>query len=148
MMMSRIFVVVVVVVSFCASPVFAADVMEKYRVEDAMSLPKVQEVFNDDIAFYWGDSAHPSVSRTFGTFKTSKRTNALGKGRGDACAWAMASALAALRDRAYKEGGNAVINIVSNIKNRVDSSPTDYSCLAGSFVVNVALKGTVVTLAK
>lgn len=147
-MISRIFIAVVVVVSFCANPVFAADAMEKYRVADAMSLPKVQAVFYDDVAFYWGDTAHPTVSRTFGTFKTSKRTNAFGKGRGEACAWAMASALVGLRDRAYKEGGNAVINIVSNVKNRADSSPTDYTCLAGSMLVNVALKGTVVTLAK
>lgn len=147
-MISRILVSAVLFFSFLVVPVFAADVQEKYSIDEAMSLPKVSSHLSGDIEFYWGSQPHPPVTRTYGTFKTSKRTNALGKSRGDACAWALASALSGLRDRAYKEGGNAVINIVSNIKNREESSADNYSCLAGSMMVNVALKGTVVTLSK
>ncbi len=145
-MISKIYVSAVLVVSFLVVPAYAADVFEKYRIDDAMNIPKVSSQLSGDIEFYWGDQPHPPIAQTYGTFKTSKRTSALGKSRGHACAWAMASALSALRDRAYREGGNAVINIVSNIKNRQESSAVNYSCLAGSVVVNVALKGTVVTL--
>jgi len=147
-MISRIFVSAALVFSFLVAPAFAADVLEKYKIEDAMNLPKIKSQFSGDIEFYWGDQPHPPVTQTHGTFKTSKRTNAIGKSRGQACSWALASALVALRDRAYKEGGNAVINVVSNIKDRQESSAENFSCLAGSMLVNVALKGTVVTLTK
>ncbi|PHR30234.1 MAG: hypothetical protein COA36_02290 [Desulfotalea sp.] len=127
---------------------YGADVLVKYPVKDAMAIEKVKKIFTDDIAFYWGDAKHGKVSKTYGNFKTSKRTNGFAKERSQACAWAMASSLVTLRDRARREGGNAVINIVSNIKNNVESSESVYTCLAGRVVVNVALKGTVVTIQK
>lgn len=111
-------------------------------------MEKVKNLFDDEISFYWGNAPHGKVTKKFGTYKTSKRTNGFAKVQSQACAWAMASSLAALRDRAQKEGGNAVINIVSNIKNNEESSETAYSCLAGKVMVNVALKGTVVTIQK
>jgi uncharacterized protein YbjQ (UPF0145 family) len=137
-MKRHIYIGIVLVACFLASPVIAADVLERYSIAEAMNLEKVKALFGDDIA----------VSKTYGTFKTSKRTNAFGKTHVDACAWAMASALVGLRDRAAREGGNAVINIVSNIKNVEESSQTDFTCLAGSVMVNVALKGKVVYLEK
>lgn len=129
-----------------ATPSFSADVKEKFPIKEAMELEKVKEVFPGDVAFYWGKQPHPAVAKKYGNFKSSKRTNAFGKNRSDACAWAMASALDALQQRALREGGNAVINIVSNIKNNPESSETSYSCLAGTMMVNVALKGDVVKL--
>jgi hypothetical protein len=41
------------------------------------------------------------------------------------------------------EGGNAVINILSNYKNKEFSSDSLFQCGAGTFVVGVALKGTI-----
>jgi uncharacterized protein YbjQ (UPF0145 family) len=133
---------------FGMNSAYAADSLVKYPIKDSMELEKVKNLFDDDISFYWGAAPHGKVTKKFGTFKTSKRTNAFGKEQSQACAWAMASSLVALRDRAVKEGGNAVINIVSNIKNKEESSETAYSCLAGKVVVNVALKGDVVTISK
>jgi uncharacterized protein YbjQ (UPF0145 family) len=52
----------------------------------------------------------------------------------------------ALQQRARKEGGNAVINIVSNYKNVVTSSDTEYVCGAGALMAGVAFKGRVVRL--
>ncbi|PID74348.1 MAG: hypothetical protein CSB32_01100 [Desulfobacterales bacterium] len=124
----------------------AADVKKRFSVQEAMSLEKVKNALENDIAFYWGKSAHPPVSKTFGVYKTSKRTNGFRKDHFDACSWAMASALVTLRDRARREGGNAVINIVSNIKDYEESSESEFSCLVGGLMVNVALKGTVVKL--
>lgn len=126
----------------------AADELVRYPLQDALELERVKSEIAGGVAFYWGDEAHPEVIKKHGTYKTSKRTNGFGKDRGDACAWAMASALVVLKERAEMEGGNAVINIVSNIKNIEESSTTEYSCLAGRMMVNVALKGTVVTVAQ
>ena len=126
----------------------AADVKVHFPIDEALSFEKVKNELNPDVALYWGNQAHPRVMQKLGIYKTSKRTNGFGKDRSVACSWAMASALSELQKRAYREGGNAVINIVSNIKDHEESSDTEYSCLAGFAMVNVALKGTVVKLAK
>src|SRR5262252_5676668 len=64
----------------------------------------------------------------------------------EACEWVFLSAVIALQERARKEGGNAVINIVSNYRNVVTSSETEYVCGAGGLMAGVALKGRVVNL--
>ncbi len=146
--MKTILCTIALVVMFSVAPVLAADSLTKFSIDKAMASPNISALFPGDVAFFWGDQQHPPVTTNFGNFKTSKRTSALGKGREKACSWAMASALEALQNRAYREGGNAVINIVSNIKGRMESSTTQFSCLAGSMMVNVAIKGDVVTLAE
>lgn len=146
--MRTLLVVCAIVLSFGVTAATAADVKMKVPIKEAMDIEKVKAAFSGDVAFYWGKQRHSRVVKKFGTFKTSKRANGFAKAKSDACSWAMASALVALENRALREGGNAVINIVSNIKNQEESSQTEFSCLAGSLMVNVALKGTVVTLAK
>lgn len=148
-MKKNIFLTGLVLIFFSVVSAQAEDVKEHYPIQSAMELEKVKNLFADgDIAFYWGNSGHPGVSKKFGNFKTSKRTNAFMKDREQACAWAMASSLKALRDRARREGANAVINIVSNIQDFEEASESEYSCLAGRAMVNVALKGDVVTVAQ
>ncbi|MGB3223339.1 MAG: excinuclease ABC subunit A [Desulforhopalus sp.] len=136
------------ILSFGTTLAVAADVKVEIPIQESLDKEKVKSELSGDIAFYWGRQPHPPIVRKIGSFKTSKRTNGLFKSRTDSCSWAMASALVALQSRAEREGGNAVINIVSNINNQEESSVTTYSCLAGAVMVNVALKGTVVTLKK
>ena len=136
----------IVAFSFTASSVIAADVLLKFSIHEALSDSKVSATLNDRVALYWGEQQSSTIKNNYGSFKVSKRTNALGKGKEEACRWALASAIKTLQERATREGGNAVINITSNIKNMEYSSKEDYECLAGSFVVNVALKGDVVNI--
>ncbi len=136
------------VLSLTATSAFARDVEEKYSISEALNSDKVKSAIYDDVALYWGDQEHPAVVQKFGRFSTSKRANSWGKSRYGACNWALASSIKALQDRAVREGGNALINISSNIKNHERSSATTYRCLAGRAMVNVALKGTVVTINK
>jgi uncharacterized protein YbjQ (UPF0145 family) len=49
-----------------------------------------------------------------------------------------------LKERAIREGGNAVINIRSNYRNNMTSSNTTFKCGSAAFVAGVALVGTVV----
>ena len=147
-MFKRVLLGCVLVLSVGVTTAPAADVKRNFAIQDALALEQVKNQLGGEIEFYWGDQAHPPVVKTFGTFKTSKRTNGFGKDTSQACAWALASSLVALKERAEREGGNAVVNIVSNIKDHEESSTTEYSCLAGSMMVNSALKGTVVTLQK
>ncbi len=126
----------------------AADVKKRFTIESAKASSAVQEVLDGDIAMYWGDQSHPKVTKRLGVYKTSKRTNGFMKASEGACAHALASALIVFQKRARQEGGNAVISLKSNISNQSESSETMYSCLVGSVMVNVALKGTVVKLNK
>ena len=126
----------------------AADVLGEFPLKHALESEKVKEAIDGNIPLYWGDQRHPAVEKELGKFTTSKRTNAVGKSDQEACEWALASAIIELQNRVFQEGGNAIINIRSNINNQPRSSTTDFDCLQGSIMVNVALKGTVVTLEK
>ncbi|GAB4335661.1 MAG: hypothetical protein Kow0089_05490 [Desulfobulbaceae bacterium] len=124
----------------------ARDTLVEFPIENAMQSLKIKSELYSNIQLFWGDQEYPKPETVYGEFKTSQRTNALGKGREEACQWALASSIKELQARAHREGGNAVVNIKSNIKNVEKSSETQYQCLAGSVMVNVALKGTVVRL--
>lgn len=131
-----------------ASTASAADVLQHLSINEAEKTEVMQQSLGNDIKFYWANQKHPAVSKTIGTYTTSKRTNGFAKAPEESCPRALASALIAFKDRAKREGGNAVIDIKSNIKNQEEASAIEYSCLVGSIMVNVALKGTVVKLAQ
>ena len=128
--------------------VFSRDSVQGFSIADALTHEKAQSVLGDQVEFYFGDERPAGISREFGEFKTNKKTNAFGKSDKDACEWAFLSAMVALRDRALSEGGNAVVNIRSNYKNNLTSSPNEFKCGAGAMVAGVALVGTVVTISK
>lgn len=133
---------------FFVSSVSAADSLLSFPIDNAMQNGEVLSALRKNVALYWGDQPTPTIVQSYGNFKTSKRTNGLTKPKQEACEWALASALVALQDRAMREGANAVINIQSNINNNPVSSKTHFNCLAGSVIVNVALTGTAVKLAR
>lgn len=147
-MLKKIVIGSVLAISMCATSALAADVKRKLSIEGAEGYESVQNVLNGDVAMYWAGQSHPKVVTKHGVFKTSKRTSGFRKKPEQSCSHALASALIALRDRANRQGGNAVIDLKSNLNNVEEASATEYSCLVGGMVVNVALKGTVVTLSK
>jgi hypothetical protein len=100
----------------------------------------------EGVQFFFADQAHPAVAQDFGEWSTNKKTNAFGKSDEFACQWVMLSALLSLHQRALGLGGNAVVDIRSNYKNREFASETEYECGAGAIMAGVALKGTVVRL--
>jgi len=126
----------------------ARDTIGDYSVEEAMILESFKEKLGSDIKFYFGTQKHGKATKTFGEFSTSKKTNAFGKSDRQACEWAFLSAMLSLRDRAVREGGNAVVNIKSNYRNNETISNDTFQCGAGAFVAGVALKGTVVKIGK
>ena len=81
-----------------------------------------------------------------GRFTANRKTNASGKSDKQSCEWAFLSSVIALQERARKEGGNAVVGIVSIYKKQETSSATQYVCAAGNVVTGVAFRGTVVRL--
>ena len=126
---------------------FSRDTTVLVSIKEVMSSPAYTDKLNKGIEFYFGEQATPTVQETLGKFSTNKKTNAFNKSDAVACRHVLLSALITLQDRAIKEGGNAVIHVVSNYKNRVSSSNTELECHAGGIIAGAALRGEVVKLA-
>tara|TARA_R110002124_G_scaffold2850_23_gene18766 strand:- start:2925 stop:3380 length:456 start_codon:yes stop_codon:yes gene_type:complete len=127
-----------------AQGALARDDAQLYPVSGVLSMPGV----DSSVGVYFGNTPHPAVVKTLGTFPTNKKTNSVGKSDLEACNWAALSAVKTLQERALKEGGNAVINIKSYYKKNEVSHDDQFECHSGAFVTGVALIGDVVKLAK
>lgn len=82
-----------------------------------------------------------AVKKTFKEAVSNKKTNAFNKTDEEACAWALRSVLLSLQENAKKNGGNAVVNLVSYYKKNEYKSTTQYECHAGAMVAGVTMKG-------
>lgn len=142
------FCVALALTALVATGADAADVKHKFSIQQALQLEQVKRKLAGNVAFYWGKQSYPAAVATYGTYKASRRIGKDEMDHSTACALAMAQALVSLRDEAERQGGNAVVGIVSNLKDEQESSESEYSCLVGRMLVNVALKGTAVTLKK
>lgn len=130
--------------TFAASAAHARNTIDTYPIESA--LKSEEGKLDDGVALYFGDQAHPGVTKSYGVVATNKKTNAAGKSDEEACQHVFLSAVIELQARARKEGGNAVVGIKSNYRNVSRSSSTEFTCGAGAFVAGAALTGEVVTL--
>ena len=138
-------IILILIASILPIPsVFARDTIGSYSIDEAMSLEKSKGRLGNDIRYYLGEQKHGKIEKNFGEYKTNKKTNAFNKSDKEACQWFFLSAMISLRDRARREGGNAVINIKSNYKNNLTSSDDSFQCGAGALIAGVALVGTVV----
>lgn len=140
--------VAIVVASLLFIPLAASarDSLGEYSIAEALSLEDAKVRLGDDIKFYFGTQSHGKVAKNFGEFKTNKKTNAFNKTDTAACQWAFLSAMIALKERAQREGANAVIEIKSNYRGNLTSSNNKFVCGAGNVVAGVALVGKVVTV--
>ncbi|MCW8328833.1 excinuclease [Photobacterium sp. SDRW27] len=124
----------------------AKDDVSDYSIQDALNTEQAKLKLGSDIEFYFGTQPHGKIVKELGEFKTNKKTNAFNKTDLESCQWVFLSAMIALKDRAVKEGGNAVVDIKSNYKNNLTTSNATFQCGAGTFVSGVALTGKVVKL--
>jgi uncharacterized protein YbjQ (UPF0145 family) len=117
-------------------------------VEAAMNANSADERLGDSVKFYFGNQKAPAALKKLGVGQTSQKTNAFGKSDATACNWAFLSAMRQLQKHAQSVGANAIINIVSNHKNVVFTSDTEFECHAGAIMAGVALKGEFVKIAE
>jgi hypothetical protein len=133
-------------VLFVASAAQARDERLKMPIKDAMETVDAKDKLGTDVKFFFGSQASPKPTQTLGSFTSNKKTNFANKSDEEGCQRAFLSAMLALKDRALREGGNAVINIHSIYKSEKFESATEYECGAGKLMGGVALRGTVVKL--
>lgn len=124
----------------------ARDSIGDYWINEVMTSNSAKTALGSGVLFFFGDEPHGEVVRSMGEIKTSKKTNALGKSDQEACHWVFLSAMKELKAHALKRGGNAVVNIRSNYKNKTTSSSETFKCGAGTLMAGVALIGTIIKM--
>lgn len=124
----------------------ARDTLLQLNAQAALEQGRQRGDILSDVKVYFAGEATPAVEKKMGEFKSNKKTNAFNKSDEEACQWAFFSAVKSLQERALKEGGNAVIDVKSNYRDREFVSATEFQCGAGAFIGGVALKGTVAKL--
>lgn len=129
-------------------PALARDDQVMHSLDDALNTAAAKEKIDPNVRLFFGKQKTPKIAQKLGEWKTNKKTNGFNKSDKEACEWVFLSAALELQERAQKEGGDAVVGIVSNYKNHETSSETEYMCGSGALMSGVALKGTVVKLAK
>lgn len=124
----------------------ARDERLKMPINDAMETVEAKDKLGTDIKFYFGSQKSPKAKQTLGTFTANKKTNFANKSDQEGCQRAFLSAMITLKERAVREGGNAVVNIHSVYKDAKFESDTEYECGAGKIMGGVALRGTIAKL--
>lgn len=138
--------ITIIAISSCATGAFARDDIKDFSIAEALSSEQAKQILGSDIKFYFGAQSHGAVTKKFGEFGTNKKTNGVGKTDRQACEWAFLSAMKTLRERAQREGANAVVNIRSNYRSNMTSSLDTFKCGSGAVMSGVALLGDVVQL--
>jgi len=134
-------------VAAVSSSAHAKDDRLKFQIKPLLESTKAKDALLS-IPLYFAEDSPTTFEKKYGNVSTNKKTNAFMKSAQEACEWAMLSALKALQERAEREGMTHVINITSNYKSRPFSSTTEFECGSGAVMAGVALKGTLVKIAK
>jgi len=138
---------VVVLAGISIAPRSAArDTKNMWPIAEALSAPEAQAQLNRGIRFYFGDSPHPPVARSFGVFQSNKKTRGVGRSDKQACDWTFLSAMLAFQQRAVEMGADAVVRIESYYRRVPVSSATEYECGSGALMSGVTFRGEVVKL--
>lgn len=125
-----------------AGPAAARDTVLHIPLADVLAMPEAAGKLDPAIKFYLAGQDTPKIAKRFSSDVSNPKTNGFGKSDEFGCKWAALSALISLQERTKREGGNAVVDIVSYYKKVEYKSATDFECHAGTFVIGVALKGT------
>ncbi|HMF41070.1 MAG TPA: excinuclease ATPase subunit [Polyangia bacterium] len=113
---------------------------------NVLNSPQAQARLDPAIALYFGQMPYAPPAQHLGVFTANEKTNVTIKNDVDGCNWVFLSAVRKLQEYARRQGGNAIVNVISIYKNQPFSSETEFECGAGTFVGGVALRGEVVSL--
>lgn len=129
-----------------ASVAYARDTLQKLPIAAALAKAQASGQLAPNIKLFFGTQAHAKPTAQLGPARTNKKTNFFNKTDQEGCDWAFLSSMIALTQYAQRVGGNAVVNIRSNYKNKEFSSETEYQCGAGNVTGGTAFVGDVVKL--
>lgn len=124
----------------------ARDTKNMWPIADAMNSDDAKAKLDQGVQFFFGDSPHPPVEKSFGEFQSNRKTNGVGRSDKQACEWTFLSAMISFQERARRLGADAIINIESYYREVPISSATEYQCGSGALMSGVTFRGEVVKL--
>jgi hypothetical protein len=98
------------------------------------------------IPVYLKGQAAPKHGAVIKEVSVSRSTHGVFRADEASCQIAALSVLRELQEHAKRNGGDALIDVVSTTRGQQTESPTDYRCVAGNLVVHVGLSGKIVKL--
>src|SRR5512134_1097869 len=123
-----------------ASPASARNTFHDFDVAKAKAEGHGRENLLD-VPVFMAREKHTTVASDLGVFPANRSTNAANKSDEKACQIAFLSALIALQAKARDLGADAVVDVRSVTRHNDLQSATQFRCVAGTFVANVALEG-------
>jgi hypothetical protein len=113
---------------------------------NVLNSPQARARLDMNIALYFGQQPYGAPLRRMGTLTANEKTNFFNKTDEEGCNWVFLSAVRKLQEHARRQGGNAIVNVISVYKDIPFSSETEFECGAGNVVGGVALRGEIVSL--
>jgi hypothetical protein len=111
-----------------------------------LNSPQARARLDMNVQLYFGQQPYAAPLRRMGTFTANEKTNFFNKTDEEGCNWVFLSAVRKLQELARRQGGNAIVNVISVYKDIPFSSETEFECGAGNVVGGVALRGEIVSL--
>jgi len=145
--MGSVTTLIAVALALGAAPASARNTFHDLDVAKAKAEGHGRENLQDVPVFMAGEK-HAPVAQDLGVSRANRSTNAANKSDEKACQIAFLSAVIALQAKARALGADAVVDVRSITKNNDLESATQYRCVAGAFVANVALSGRMVKFEK
>lgn len=117
-------------------------------IADALNATDITDRPTGAVKFFFAGEKTPKIIENRGSYFISPRTGAAGRTDQRACHEALLWTLVHLEKRAQAAGANAVVNIVSQYRNRELASTTEFACRVGSMIVMAPLRGDLVRIAE
>jgi|SRR5258706_11659398 len=133
---------IAVIATISGPPARAAVIVMDFQ--QALNSDDVKSALGHDVAFYLSGMTTPTIQKTFQVVG-GRSTTIRGSGTPQKnCLRVLLKVLQTLHDQARRQGGNAVVNIVSDYKNKEVANSSTIECYTGDTVMaHVTLKGFV-----
>ena len=134
--------------SIAGSSALARDESIYLDLRKALSSSEFKSALGDDIVFFVRGDPTPAVEMELLTIPMTSTTSR-GRPSEQNCLAMLLRALAAMRDSARRQGGNAVIDLASNYGGEIPADASVVDCKHGRQVsARVVLRGTVARLSR
>lgn len=140
--------VVLATVFAAASPSDARNTQYMFKIADALKDSTLADQVPIDVTYYFAQQQPPQAGPGLGDAEVQVKRKKAGQSDEVNCRMAFVAALNELRSKAVAVGGNAVGGVVSYYRKNVSGTDTDYECHAGATGGVVALKGTILKVAR
>src|SRR6267142_1773802 len=138
---------IAVIAAISGSPAHGAVILIDFQ--QALNSDEIKKALGDDVAFYLSGATTPTIQKTFQAV-SDRSTTVRGSGTPQkTCLRVLLKVLQSFQNQARRQGGNSVVNIISDYRNKEVANSSTIECYTGDVVMgHVTLKGMVAVVDK